>query len=253
MSDTVGTVISKYWSDDAEAYDAGIQRILGSPKQRKAWVELFIQALGIQHGKVLDVGTGPGIIACLLAAEGFEVTAIDASTSMLALAEKNAQQLGLPISFFQCDTGTLPFSDRSFDGVVNRYVLWTLHHPEEALKEWFRVLKHGKKLAAVDGNWYQSIRSSLFRKMWRNCHLFCRSVKEKRNIFRTIDLKPDILAKLPLASAARPETDIDLLIATGFTDVDVSRKINEKVISGLVNTLRMGYWGDLFLLHGRKP
>jgi ubiquinone/menaquinone biosynthesis C-methylase UbiE len=253
MAETVDTVVRKYWSDDADAYNAGIQNILGSPEQRKAWVELFIQALGIRSGKILDVGTGPGIIACLLAAEGFEVTAVDSSDLMLARAEENARKLGLDISFVQCDTGTLPFPDCGFDGVVNRYVLWTLHQPEKALKEWFRVLKHGRNVAAIDGNWYQSIGSSFFRRMWRNCYLLFRCVKEKRNVFKTIDLKSDILAQLPLASALRPETDIKLLIDTGFIDVDVVREINEKVISGLANKFRMGYWGDLFLLHGKKP
>lgn len=53
--------------------------------------------------RVLDVGTGSGCIALALAKEGFDVEAWDVSEEALKIAQENAHQTGLKVSFKRKD------------------------------------------------------------------------------------------------------------------------------------------------------
>jgi 2-polyprenyl-3-methyl-5-hydroxy-6-metoxy-1,4-benzoquinol methylase len=88
---------------------------------------------------VLDVGTGTGRAAILLARAGAVVTAVDASGEMLAVAERRARDAGVAVTFAAGDAHRLEFADRSFDVVVCLRVL--MHTPDwrASLRELCRV------------------------------------------------------------------------------------------------------------------
>jgi release factor glutamine methyltransferase len=70
-------------------------------------------------GKLVDVGTGSGIIAVTLALESrADAIATDISNSALAVAEENAAKLCAGVRFVLADLLT-PFADESFDIVVS--------------------------------------------------------------------------------------------------------------------------------------
>ena len=80
---------------------------------------LVERALAERPGRVLDIGTGSGAIAVTLALESRrEVFASDLSLAALAVARRNAADLGARVAFVQCDLGSA-FADRSFDLVVS--------------------------------------------------------------------------------------------------------------------------------------
>lgn len=58
--------------------------------------------------RVLDIGTGSGCIALALASKGFTVEAWDVSPQALAIAQRNAQRLQLPVQFRQVDVLHIP-------------------------------------------------------------------------------------------------------------------------------------------------
>lgn len=68
--------------------------------------------------RILDIGTGSGVIAITLALElpGSEVTALDLHAEALSLARENAEKLSAPIAFEQADL--LPSSGEPFDLIV---------------------------------------------------------------------------------------------------------------------------------------
>lgn len=82
----------------------------------------------IDGRRVLDVGTGTGRAAIVLAKAGATVTGIDASREMLAVAERRAREAGVPVSFRHGDAHRLDVPDRSFDAVVCLRVL--MHTPD---------------------------------------------------------------------------------------------------------------------------
>jgi len=87
----------------------------------------------IQERPILDVGTGTGRAALLLARGGAEVTAVDASEQMLDVARRRAKEERAQIRFERGDAHALKFRDREFDVVICLRVL--MHAPD-----WRRVL-----------------------------------------------------------------------------------------------------------------
>lgn len=105
--------------------------------------------------KVLDAGTGTGIIAASVALLGYDVTAIDLCSNMIEKAKENTKTLGLDnIEFYTTSADELPFEDDTFDVIVNRNLTWALPEPEKTFRQWQRVLKPGGRLIYIDANQY---------------------------------------------------------------------------------------------------
>lgn len=79
-------------------------------------------------GSVLDVGTGTGRAALVLAEAGARVTAVDASAEMLRVAQARATARGVPVVFEIGDAHHLACETGSFDTVVSLRVL--MHTPD---------------------------------------------------------------------------------------------------------------------------
>jgi ArsR family transcriptional regulator len=102
-------------------------------------------------GQLLDVGTGTGRIAELLAPRASHVTGVDRSPEMLRLARTRLQ--GLPagqVDLVQGDFLSLPFADGVFDTVLFHQVLHYALAPEAVLAEAARVTAPGGRIAVVD-------------------------------------------------------------------------------------------------------
>lgn len=72
---------------------------------------------------------------------------------MIAKARKKAEVSKLTLELRTGDAEHLPFGDESFDVIISRHLLWTLPHPEIALKDWHRVLIPGGRVLIIDGVW----------------------------------------------------------------------------------------------------
>ena len=102
----------------------------------------------INDREMLDVGTGTGRAAFILALGGAKVTAVDASEEMLAIArQRAAEQMLSTIKFQRGDAHALDFGDRSFDVVVSFRML--MHTPQwkRCVAELCRV---AERLVVVD-------------------------------------------------------------------------------------------------------
>jgi ubiquinone/menaquinone biosynthesis C-methylase UbiE len=109
-------------------------------------VPLLIEAAGIQPGShVLDLGSGPGNVAEILAQAGAAVTGVDFSPQMV----KTAQSRHPHITFTEANAEQLSFDDGAFDAVVSNYVLHHLARPKVVFREIARVLKPGGCFAFV--------------------------------------------------------------------------------------------------------
>ena len=107
---------------------------------------LFTKSLETKKLKILDVGTGNGSLALVLAGMGHDVVGIDISEGVLSVAKEKAKERGVNPDLRIGDAESLEFEDKCFDAVVSRIVLWTLPNPQKAIEEWRRVLKPGGKV-----------------------------------------------------------------------------------------------------------
>ncbi len=121
--------------------------------------------------KVLDVGTGPGIFACLYAQLGHESYGLDFSESMLAVARQRAQEMNLECKFVFGDAESPPFPNETFDAVSSRHLLFNLPRPGVAICEWVRVLKPGGRLILIGNEHVNGSKASFVRraKHWLPC------------------------------------------------------------------------------------
>ena len=101
--------------------------------------------------RLLDVATGTGFLAFEFADHVSEVIGIDFTEEMLAIAKEHKTDTNIKnISFESADVESLPFDDNCFDLVSCRFALHHFLHPEKAISEMTRVLKHGGKLVLSD-------------------------------------------------------------------------------------------------------
>ncbi|PEQ10455.1 ArsR family transcriptional regulator [Novosphingobium sp. PC22D] len=102
-------------------------------------------------GALLDVGTGTGRMAELLAPHADRVTGLDKSPDMLRIARARLQALPADkIDLVQGDFGALPFADGSFDSVLFHQVLHYAQDPGTVLAEAARVARPDARIAVVD-------------------------------------------------------------------------------------------------------
>ncbi|WP_300682834.1 class I SAM-dependent methyltransferase [Nocardioides sp.] len=158
MSDqTFQETINAYWTDRAPAYDDYQQRPERRQADVEAWREIWAGCLPPAPARVLDLGTGSGHVAFVVAGLGHEVTGIDLADGMLERAREHAAALPdgarMP-TFCAGDAVAPPFEAETFDAIVGRYVAWTLRDPDAAVQAWLRLLRPGGLVALVDSTWY---------------------------------------------------------------------------------------------------
>lgn len=113
----------------------------------RCWRKRAVQGL---HGKVLDVacGTGDMVVELLRTrhAASLQVTGVDLSEEMLAIAKRKAPQAEYRLA----DAEHLPFGDASFDAVTCAFGVRNFVHLEQGLGEMVRVLKPGGRMAILE-------------------------------------------------------------------------------------------------------
>jgi len=132
------------WNRSAATY-AGVFK--GSVNQA---IEPMLDAAGIVAGsRVLDVATGPGIIAAAALQRGATAKGIDFAENMVAVARDTYPG----IDFRLADAAQLPFDDGAFDAVVMGFALFMMAEPHQALRETHRVLAPGGRFACTVWAW----------------------------------------------------------------------------------------------------
>jgi SAM-dependent methyltransferase len=109
----------------------------------------LVRFAGVQPDhRVLDVGTGSGLVAIVAAQQGAHATGIDPTPALLAKAKDNAALAGCrDIEWLEGTAEGLPFPDATFDIVLSQYAHMFSPQPEAAAREMLRVLKPGGCIA----------------------------------------------------------------------------------------------------------
>ena len=95
----------------------------------------------IRGMEVLEIATGPGLLARHVAPAARRMIATDYSDGMIAEAKKGPRPANL--EFEVADAMSLPYADGSFDAVLIANALHIVPDPQKALREISRVLRPG--------------------------------------------------------------------------------------------------------------
>lgn len=201
------TFITSYWTERAEDFRRLREKELQSPKLI-LWRDELLQHISQNESlRILDIGCGAGFFSIILSQLGHTVTGIDITPNMIEESKLLAYSVNSNVEFIVMDAEKLDFDTNYFDVVVARNVTWNLPHPDEAYKEWLRVLKPGGILLNYDAEHA------------KNHHHLPQSVHHAHE-----HIKPDLLDKchtiyhmLSISSTDRPTWDKVLLENMGAT------------------------------------
>jgi SAM-dependent methyltransferase len=159
--------VRRWWTENPMTYDwrgeipyePGSAEHLAEIERRflsEAW---FAQAPGerpfsalipyedIAGKTVLEIGSGTGVHARLLAAAGARLSAVDLTPTAVELTKRRLELAGLEADVREADAESLPFADASFDFVWSWGVIHHSESTERVVAEIARVLRPGGTLA----------------------------------------------------------------------------------------------------------
>ena len=148
----------KVWDFFAPIYEASMK------SQKNIYDYLYQNISRAAEGKtVLELATGPGMIAKHIASAAKSVVATDFAPNMIETAKKG----GVPqnVTFEVADATSLPYADKSFDLVVIANALHIIPDPQKALAQIKRVLKDDGLLIAPNFIFRKSGKHNLWQKI----------------------------------------------------------------------------------------
>lgn len=245
--------IRDYWSRRSATFDLAFGHRIAPGPEAEAWAAPMRDHLGPAPMRVLELACGTGEVTRLAHDLGHEVTALDFSETMLAVAR--AKHSGKPrLRFLHADAQRTMEPDASHDAILCRHLVWTLTEPEAAFADWFRVLRPGGRLLIYDGDWARPRPSG--RWAARLLALWDRLAPDPTHDGALGDRHAAIMARLPFGEGLTPARLAPMLEAAGFSGLrflphdPIARA--QRRVNGLRNRLRTRVH-DRFILLARKP
>lgn len=229
--------VKNYWT--ARSHDFGtVRKNELESDMGKRWLEEIERHLPQGKLDILDVGTGTGFFAILLARLGHRVTGIDLTPAMIAESRALAGSMGLDIDFRQMNAQELSFEDERFDVVISRNLTWTLPEPQKAYSQWYRVLKKGGVLLNYDADYAENVRSE----STQNCSVAPDSPYGHVGMTEKLREENDAITLALDIGKKRPEWDAQVLRELGVRACSTDLHVGARVLgaSDLVNAPMFG-------------
>ncbi len=146
----------KIWDLYAPIYELAMRA------DKKVYKGMYERIPKVIEGKVvLEIATGPGLLAKNVAYAASKMIATDYSDGMIAEAKKG--EIPENLTFEVADAANLPYEDNAFDVVLIANALHVMPKPEKALSEIDRVLKDKGVLIAPN---FVNHKGGLLSRIW---------------------------------------------------------------------------------------
>jgi ubiquinone/menaquinone biosynthesis C-methylase UbiE len=133
------------------------ERLIWQAQRAAPATERLFREAGVGLGqRVLDIGSGVGDVAILLArlvGPSGEVVGIERESTSIAKARARVAEARLRnVTFTQSDVGDIP-GGKPFDAAVGRFILMFLPDPVAVLRSLVKVVRPGGVLAFLEPSW----------------------------------------------------------------------------------------------------
>ena len=216
--------VSSDYSRIAARYDA--TRELPVAKLNACYDRLVEQQLFPASGSILDVGCGTGQVSLSLAAKGYEVTGIDISAPMIALARSKLHP-AWRARYLVGDARCIDAADKSFDAAVVSKLLQHVQDWRQVCRELVRVVRPGGLIVQINerGAFGNAVRRT-----------FARKADERGFGARYPGLDPhgggELAAFMLATGCASPAVDMsDLLWTVAITYEEALRRIHDRLFA----------------------
>ena len=119
---------------------------------RRFYDMLRVLGVGLSGQRILDLGTGTGVLAREFARRGANAAGVDISQNQINTARRLAVQEGLTVDFRVAEAVTTPFPDGCFD-IVTANQCWLYFDPAQAVAEVRRLLTPEGLLVTSHFSW----------------------------------------------------------------------------------------------------
>ncbi|WP_202898222.1 class I SAM-dependent methyltransferase [Slackia sp. CM382] len=137
----MGSLKKSTWDRYAPIYERAMR------SDESTYESMYARISEVVQGKeVLELATGPGLLAKHVVSSTKRMVATDYSEGMIREAKKG--EVPGNLTFEVADATDLPYEDASFDVVIIANALHIMPNPERALSEARRVLRDGGLLIA---------------------------------------------------------------------------------------------------------
>lgn len=244
--------IAENWNAESMYYDSHVSHGIATEEEKRLWMEAFNAVLPKNDNlRILDVGCGTGAMGLILSEMGHEVSGIDLSEGMMEVGRRKAAEHDLSMTFTEGDAEYPPFSDDTFDVVVNRHLLWTLPHPATALENWFRITKPGGVVLVIDGVWDDG--SSITKARRKVSDMLAHRLEAHPHGKRSYS--EEVRAALPHKGGVSPDVVRTYFAETGLEEVACLdlKQITENQCRQLPWYRKIMKMSSYYLMAGSKP
>lgn len=190
---------------------------------------------------VLDLGSGGGIDVLLSARHvgpNGKAYGLDMTEEMLALANQNKQKSGIEnVEFLKGEIENIPLPDNSVDVIISNCVINLSADKDRVLREAFRVLKPGGRIAVSDvvtrGTIPHEIRQKVL--LWVGCIAGALDETDYRSKlkaagFENVEVEPTRVYKVDDAR--------EFLSSAGIDADRIAAQVDEKFMSAFVRAVK---------------
>ena len=167
------------------------------------------------HGEILDIATGTGDLAILMAGRlsPCRVTGVDLSEGMVEIGRRKVRERGLEesVSLGTGDCLALPFADGSFDCVTCAYGVRNFQDLSAGYREMLRVLRPGGRIVVLELSTPSSALVRPFYKFYTRCVIPTAGRMISKDV-RAYSYLPESIAAVP-----QRERMCALMAEAGFT------------------------------------